>query len=66
MPDIERLLQRVEQIYQLLKHEKQTAGLEYLVVRNGERSTLVPTSAIDWIEAKTLCPDSPREGSDPG
>jgi two-component system, LytTR family, response regulator len=50
-PEIERLSQRVEQIYQLLKQKTQTAGLEYLVVRSGEKFTLVPTSAILWIEA---------------
>jgi len=36
----------------LLDKAKRNSGLDYLVVRSNDRSILVPTSMIDWIEAK--------------
>ena len=46
------VVQSLENINQLLDKAKRDADLEYLVVHAENRSVLVRTSAIDWIEAK--------------
>jgi len=50
-PNIQTVMRHLEEIYELLE-QKRNGGLGYLVVRSGEKAILVPTSAIDWIEAK--------------
>ena len=48
----EVIAQHLERIRGSIKEIGKESGLEYLVVRSDDRSVLVQTSTIDWIEAK--------------
>lgn len=49
---VEDIVHRLERIHRSIKERREDSGLEYLVVRRNDRSILVPSSTIDWIEAR--------------